>query len=99
MPRGKKSEPFGFEIVEEVATLQEFQGSDWNIELNKVAWGGNPPVIDIRRWNRGGEEIKCGKGITLSDEACEILAISLLEMGYGDTKSIAKIYNARKGKK
>lgn len=77
---------FTYDIVEEIATLQEFSGSDWTIELNKVAWGKNAPVIDIRRWNRGGEEIKCGKGITLSEEAAEILARELINLGYGVEK-------------
>jgi hypothetical protein len=86
------------EIIESYEVLEE-QGNQ-TVEINKVAWNERPPKIDIRRWDHGKEDgPKALKGITLSDEACERLAIKLLELGYGDMKEIVRVFNERKRKK
>lgn len=94
-----KSEPPKFEIVDEIAILEESQKSDWTVELNKVSWNDRPPKLEIRDWNRGhADGMKAGKGVTLSDEAADRLVIELLKLGYGDMKEVAKTYNERRKK-
>jgi len=94
----KKNDSPMFEIIEEYDVLEE--SGNQNIEINKVAWNGRPPKIDIRRWDHGKEDGPHPlKGVTLSDEACERLAISLLQLGYGGMKDIARIFNERKQNK
>jgi hypothetical protein len=86
------------EIVESYEVLEEI--GNQTIEINKVAWNERPPKIDIRRWDHGKEDGPVPlKGVTLSDEACDRLAIQLLELGYGDMKEIARIFNERKKRK
>lgn len=73
-----------YEIVEELGTIQESEGSDWVIEVNKISWNKKAPQIDIRRWNRSLDEPKMGKGINLTDDGIERLVNLLLQQGYGD---------------
>jgi hypothetical protein len=76
-----------YEIVESFGAIQEFNNSDWCIEVNKVSWNKKPPVIDIRRWNRGvGVEQPVGKGINITDEAASSLTNILVENGFADPK-------------
>lgn len=97
LARGKSDKP-DFEIVEAYETLEE--AGNQTVELNKVSWAERPPKIDIRRWDVGKEDgPKPLKGVTLTDEGCDRLVLKLLELGYGDMKSIARIYKERKGNK
>lgn len=73
-----------YEIIEELETIQESEGNDWVVEVNKISWGGKAPQIDIRRWNRSLEEPKMGKGINLTDEGVNRLVNLLIQAGYGD---------------
>jgi hypothetical protein len=85
------------DVIENYAVLEET--GNQTVEINKVAWNARPPKIDIRRWDHGKEDGPVAlKGVTLSDEACDRLAIELLKLGFGDKKEIAKIYNERKKK-
>jgi hypothetical protein len=85
------------DIVESYAVLEET--GNQTVEINKVAWNGRPPKIDIRRWDHGKEGgPQALKGVTLTDEACDRLVIELLNLGFGDKKEIAKAYNERKKK-
>ena len=98
MARGKKNDVPMMEIVEAYEVLEE--AGNQTIEINKIAWNGRPPKIDIRRWDHGKEDGPVPlKGVTLSDEACERLAIKLLELGYGDLKEIKRVFDERKRNK
>lgn len=50
------------EIVEHVATLEEFS-SGWTQELNIVRWNGGEPKWDIRQWDP--DHTRMSRGITL----------------------------------
>ena len=67
------AEDFSFEITETIGIISEGKGG-WNLELNKVSWGGRPAKYDIRSWSP--DEKKMGKGITLSRE--ELVALKNL---------------------
>lgn len=56
-----------YEIVERVAVLGK-RGTTTK-ELNRISYGGKPPVWDLRRW-KDGEMLK---GITLSDKELDEL--------------------------
>ena len=62
---GKKSnDDFKFEIVEHIGVLSVSE-KDWAKEVNKVKWGDNDPVFDIRSWSP--DHTKMGKGVTLTE--------------------------------
>lgn len=45
--------------------------------LRLVCWGGRPARLDLRQWRQDGDELKPGKGITLSDEEAQDLLEAL----------------------
>lgn len=58
-----------FEIKETLLDLNEKTDKGWVKQLNKVKWGNNSPILDIRQWHYPeGSDIpdRMGKGITLS---------------------------------
>lgn len=64
------------EIVRHVAVLSE-ERSGWKLELNEVAWNGNAPKLEIRRW--GPDHEKSGKGVTLTEKEARTLLSALRE--------------------
>ena len=91
---------FKYEITEAMGILQESPSSDWVVELNKISWNDKPPLVDIRRFNRGVDaKIVMGKGVSISDEAANELANLLISSGYGDFKIIKRVYKERKPSK
>ncbi len=59
------AEDFSFEIQQTLGIISTSK-SGWNLELNKVSWGGRPAKFDLRSW--APDHQKMGKGITLTDE-------------------------------
>ncbi len=59
------AEDFSFEIQKTIGIISTSK-SGWNLELNKVSWGGRPAKFDLRSWSPDHQ--KMGKGITLNDE-------------------------------
>ncbi len=59
------AEDFSFEIQQTLGIISTSK-SGWNLELNKVSWGGRPAKFDLRSWSPDHQ--KMGKGITLTDE-------------------------------
>jgi len=64
------ADDFSFQITEQIGVLSTSKAG-WNLELNKVSWGGRPAKYDLRSWAPDHE--KMGKGITLSDEELKAL--------------------------
>ena len=54
-----------FEIIEKIATISE-GSKGWKKELNLISWNGRDPKYDLRDWD--AENVKMGKGVTLSKE-------------------------------
>jgi hypothetical protein len=65
-----------FKIIKHIDVIEKKTGG-WNKEINIVKWGEHEPKLDIRDWNE--DHTKCGKGITLTDEAAAALAGILKE--------------------
>lgn len=57
-----KTKEVKFEIVEHIATIEEF-GSGWTFEFNLVKWADGEPKLDLRNWNE--DHSKCSRGMTL----------------------------------
>lgn len=64
------ADDFSFSIEKSLGVLSEGKGG-WNLELNKVSWGGRPAKYDIRSWSPDHQ--KMGKGVTLTKEDLESL--------------------------
>lgn len=64
---------FDFHIEQHIAVLSE--SGSLTLELNRVAFGGNPAKLDLRRWREG----KPLKGVSLTDEEAK----RLLEVLHG----------------
>lgn len=64
------ADDFSFQITEQIGVLSTSK-TGWNLELNKVSWGGRPPKFDLRSWSP--DHAKMGKGVTLSDEEVKAL--------------------------
>lgn len=75
---------FKSEVIERVATLKE--GNSYSKEVLRMIWGDNAITMDIRMVNKTNDFI--GKGISLSDEECDILVDILLDRGYGSIEKI-----------
>lgn len=80
----KKDKEFKSEVIERVATLKE--GNNYSKEVLRMIWGDNPITMDIRMVNKTNDFI--GKGISLSDEECDMLVDILLDRGYGSIEKI-----------
>ena len=66
---------FDFEVTERIAILSS-TGAGYSLELNKVAYNGNPSKLDLRKWKDG----KPLKGVTLSDDEARSLLDALLKL-------------------
>ena len=78
---------FKSEVIERVATLKE--GNSYSKEVLRMIWGDNPITMDIRMVNKTNDFI--GKGISLSDEECDMLVDILLDRGYGSIEKIKEV--------
>lgn len=57
-----------YEIIENLGVISTNKNG-WSREVNIVAWGENPPKLDIREWSP--DHVKMSKGITLTKEEAE----------------------------
>lgn len=79
---------FKSEVIERVATLKET--NNYTKEIIRMIWGENNPItMDIRMVNKTNDFI--GKGISLSDEECDMLIDILLDRGYGSIEKIKEV--------
>lgn len=78
---------FKSEVIERVATLKE--GNSYSKEVLRMIWGDNPITMDIRMVNKTNDFI--GKGVSLSDEECDMLVDILLDRGYGSIEKIKEV--------
>ena len=79
---------FKSEVIERVATLRETER--YSKEVLRMIWGeDNPITMDIRMVNKTNDFI--GKGISLSDEECDMLVDILLDRGYGSIDKIKEV--------
>ena len=78
---------FKSEVIERVATLKETNG--YTKEIIRMIWNDNPITMDIRMVNKTNDFI--GKGISLSDEECDMLVDILLDRGYGSIEKIKEV--------
>lgn len=53
-------------IIRHGRILERVNGG-WTVEINLVSWYGKDPKWEIRSWNE--DHTKCGKGVTLSEDA------------------------------
>ena len=59
-------------------TLAEISDNGVNCKrLTLTSWNGYPAKLDLRTWRRDGDQMKPGKGLTLSDEEARALAEAL----------------------
>ena len=84
---GKDKKEFKSEVIEKVATLKE--SNNYSKEVLRMIWGDNPVTIDIRQVNKTNNFV--GKGISLSDEECDMLVDVLLDRGYGSIEKIKEV--------
>jgi len=66
------------QTLERIAILSE--RGEYTTELRKVSFYGNPPKLDIRKW-QGDQPLK---GISLTDEEAERLAEALHGISKGN---------------
>lgn len=59
---------YEFEVLQDVATI-----GTTGKALKVVAWGGRAAKLDLRQWRKDGDELKPGKGITLTKEEAQAL--------------------------
>lgn len=87
---------FKFKIHESLNDIFYEKGNTY-YALRKIAWGDSDNYnVDIRKYysNTSGEETM-SKGVSLSDEAADLLTESLIENGYGNTRQILKSLSKR----
>lgn len=65
-------------IVEDIALLSKNErGQEKRLKL--IQWNGSPAKYDIRTWYDDG---KCTRGITLTSDEIQSLAMALSERGF-----------------
>ena len=80
----KNRKDFDNEVIEHIAVLKE--SDKYSKEVVRMRWFDNPITMDIRMVNKTNDFI--GKGISLSDEECDMLVDILLDRGYGSIEKI-----------
>ena len=65
---------YDFEIMETVAEVGEHGKA-----LQIVKWGDRAPKLDLRKWQKDGENMKPCKGLTLTEEEARDLLEGLQE--------------------
>ena len=78
---------FKSEVVEHIATLKESER--YSKEVLRMIWNDNPITIDIRSVDKANNFV--GKGISLSDDECDMLVDILLDRGYGSIDKIKEV--------
>lgn len=74
-----KMADISYKVEKEIKVLSEGKetaaGTHWNKELNLVSWNGGKAKYDIRDWeiDSEGNRLKCGKGVTLTEEEYKVL--------------------------
>ena len=83
----KNRKDFDNEVIEHIAVLKE--SDKYSKEVVRMRWFDNPITMDIRMVNKTNDFI--GKGISLSDEECDMLVDILLDRGYGSVEKIKEV--------
>lgn len=64
-----------FEVVEHIATVAEYTGGEYALELNYISFNGAPAKYDLRKWDKAAGRML--KGVTLSAEEAETVAAAI----------------------
>ena len=64
-----------FEILEHIATIAEYGGGEYALELNFISFNGAPAKYDLRKWDKAANRML--KGVTLSREEAEAVAVAM----------------------
>ena len=64
-----------YSITEHIATITEYGGGEYALELNYISFNGAPAKYDLRKWDKKGERML--KGVTLSAEEAEAVAAAI----------------------
>lgn len=64
-----------YSITEHIATIAEYGGGEYALELNYISFNGAPAKYDLRKWDKKGERML--KGVTLSAEEAEAVAAAI----------------------
>jgi hypothetical protein len=78
---------FKSEVIEHVADLKDYTNKTKSVM--RMIWGDNPVTMDIRIVDKNTNFV--GKGISLSDEECDMLVDVLLDQGYGSIDKIKEV--------
>lgn len=73
---GEGPRKVGFEILESIGTLEEYD-TGWKKELNLISWNGLQPKYDIREWSP--DHTQMTRGITLTLKQMETLCESMVK--------------------
>lgn len=66
------------------------------IALREVSWNNRGSNLELRKWHRNEDKIVAGKGVIFKDEdTLNVLAETLVALGYGETDKIQDILNER----
>lgn len=79
---------FKSEVVEHIANLKEYN-SNYTKSVVRMIWGDNPITMDIRMVNNDKHFV--GKGISLTDDECDMLVDILLDRGYGSIEKVKEV--------
>ena len=78
---------FSSEVIEHVADLKDYTNKTKSVL--RMIWGDNPITTDIRIVDKNNKFV--GKGISLSDDECDMLVDILLDRGYGSIDKIKEV--------
>lgn len=93
----KKSKELEFEVLELIGPIKENKNSNWCKYIARISYNNKPANIDLRniQFKEDGTYF-LGKGISLTDEECDVTVDTLLERGYGTIDQLEYCLNKRK---
>lgn len=90
------SEKFSYNVDEEFGDHILEETGNGSTNLRRISWNGRPHKLDIRKYSYKDGEERMMKGVSLSDEAANQLTNTLVDKGFGDTRSIISSIKNRK---
>lgn len=89
----KDNSDFKYNIETFIGSIKESDKHDWCKAVMRIAWGDNPPTIDIRSVNMSQSRI--GKGVSLQNEEADRLVNILLDNDFGSLDSLKEAIKRR----
>jgi hypothetical protein len=85
---------FEYKVEDVSASIGEVR-KEWGKYLARISFNKAPARLNLRSLKLSDETKGCGTGIALDDDEWDAVADALINMGYGNTKTIKEAIDKR----